>query len=133
MNGFIKISNAASLAFHATAYLASHEGERISNREISERFLVSDAHLAKIMQRLQKAGIVKSVRGPNGGYLLTRSPDDFTLTEIYEAIESKIETEGCLLDENVCEGGCLLGALITRLNKEVCEKLENTRLSDVRI
>ena len=133
MTGFVKISDAASLAFHATAYLASYEGIRVSTKEIAERFKLSETHLAKIMQRLNKAGIVESTRGPRGGYALTRSPDDFTLKEIYEAIESKIQTEGCLLDEYLCDGGCLLSNLLTKLNKDISTKLGETRLSDVRM
>ncbi|MBN2185370.1 MAG: Rrf2 family transcriptional regulator [Candidatus Krumholzibacteriota bacterium] len=133
MTGFVKISDAASLAFHATVYLASNEGKMVSNREISRKFKLSDAHLAKIMQRLSRAGIVKSVRGPGGGFTLTRSPDDLTLKDVYEAVESKIQTEGCLLDEDLCGCRCLLGTVLTELNGEISSRLENTKLSDVRI
>ncbi len=133
MTEFVKISDGTSLAFHATVYLASNEGRLISNREIARKFKLSDAHLSKIMQRLSKAGIVKSVRGPKGGFTLTGSADDLTLKDVYEAVESKIRTEGCLLDEGLCECNCLLGTILTDLNAQISDRLENTRLSDVRI
>ena len=133
MTGFVKISDAASLAFHAAVYLASNEGVLVSNKEIARRFRLSETHLAKVMRKLSRAGIVKAARGPGGGFKLTRSADEFTLKDIFETVESKIQTEGCLLDKEICGCSCMLGDLLTGLNREISSRLETTKLSDIRM
>ncbi len=93
---------------------------------------VSEAHLAKVMQRLTRAGLVNSVRGPKGGFVPAKSPDNVTLLAIFEAIEGPFEPKGCLLKKPVCNGvDCILGRLLGNVNREISDYLANTKLSDV--
>jgi Rrf2 family protein len=132
MDNILKISEAASLAMHACTYLAAQNGEKASTKEIAQVFDASEHHLAKVMQRLTKAGLVTPVRGPKGGFMLARAPEKTTLLEVYEAIEGDFWASNCLLSKKVCKGEkCILGGLLKTLNQEVMNYLRNTRLSEL--
>lgn len=132
MDNILKISEAASLAMHACTYLAAQNGEKVSTREIAGILDASEHHLAKVMQRLTRAGLVNSVRGPKGGFRLARNPEKITLLEIYEAIEGDFLPSNCLLTTKVCRGEkCILGNLLKTLNREVMDYLKGTKLSEI--
>lgn len=131
MTTWFKISEAASLALHTMALMASSPGRRLSNREVAKALRVSSAHLSKVMQRLVKSGLLESVRGPAGGFALTKPAAKTTLREVYEAIEGPLTSQGCLLEHPVCQGGkCLLGGLVQKIDQQVIEYLSGTRLSE---
>ena len=84
MNPWLNISDAAALALHAMGFLALKKDTPVSNGEIAENFGVSENHLSKVLQRLGKAGLVRSSRGPRGGYLLNRPAEEINLLIIWE-------------------------------------------------
>ena len=131
MAGIMKVSDAASLALHAAVYLAGQGDERVATSRIAEALTVSAAHLAKVLGRLERAGLVRGRRGPTGGYELARSPERVTLRDVYEAVEGLITSDRCLLGEPVCRGGCMLGDLVSSINDQVRARLGAVRLSDV--
>lgn len=132
MQNLLKISEAASLALHTMGLLASRPGEQVSTRELAARLKVSEAHLAKVMQRLGRAGLVRSQRGPKGGFALQRNPEDITLLEVYEATEGPLQERRCLLGNPMCSGNCILGGLLERVGDEVRDYFSQTRLSDLK-
>ncbi len=127
----LKVSEAASLALHAAAFLAGRPGEVVTTGEVASVLDVSENHLSKVLQRLAKAGLVRSTRGPRGGFMLSRSPDDLTLLEVYEAIEGPLGTTNCLFSRPVCNGECILGDLLTDVNARIRARLTQTKLSAV--
>jgi Rrf2 family protein len=131
MAGPIRVSDAASLALHAAAYLAAREGERVPTAVVAEALGVSSAHLAKVLRRLERAGILRARRGPAGGFALARDGGRVTLRDVYEAVEGPIRTERCLLGEPVCGGRCMLGGLMKAVDREVRRGLGGVRLGDV--
>jgi Rrf2 family protein len=90
MAGLFRISEAASIAFHGMGLLAVR-GARMSGHEIAHAVGVSEAHLLKVFQRLARAGLVHSTRGPGGGFEITEDPRAVTLFRVYEAIEGASE------------------------------------------
>ncbi len=64
---------------------------------------ISRKYLENIFKQLKKAGIVRSERGPFGGYSLTRSPSEITLYDLVVAIDGPVTAVNCLKDENSCE------------------------------
>ncbi|MCF8064724.1 MAG: Rrf2 family transcriptional regulator [Desulfarculaceae bacterium] len=132
MQQLLKISEAASLALHTMGLLASRPGEQVPTRELAARLKVSEAHLAKVMQRLGRAGLVRSQRGPKGGFALERNPEDITLLEVYEATEGPLRERRCLLGKPMCNGNCILGGLLERVGDEVRDYFSQTRLSDLK-
>jgi len=75
MNSVLRISEAASLAMHAMMALAAQPEHRRSAQDLARQLDVSLAHLAKVLQRLAKAGYVASTRGPKGGFTLALPAD----------------------------------------------------------
>ncbi|MCF8032203.1 MAG: Rrf2 family transcriptional regulator [Desulfarculaceae bacterium] len=130
MQHLLKISEAASLAMHTMGLLAAEPGRLISTREMASRLRVSEAHLAKVMQRLGRAGLVRSQRGPKGGFSLIRRPEEITLLEVYEATEGPLRPQRCLLGKPMCNGNCIMGGLLERVGDQVQDYFANTRLSD---
>jgi len=75
----LNITEAANLALHSLVYLANHQAAwPISTARAAAPFSASEAHLNKVFQRLNKAGLVGSVRGPRGGFVLAREPAEIT-------------------------------------------------------
>lgn len=112
--------------------LAISRDRNVSAREIAAQFGLSSAHLAKVMQRLAKAGLVSSSRGPAGGFALTKPAADITLLEIYEAVEGDLQDHGCLLSASVCPGGaCLLGDTIEKVNSQVRNTMATKSLAQL--
>jgi len=114
MSGVVAVSEAVSLAFHGMGLLVS--GSRMSAKEMAEAVNVSEAHLAKVFQKLAKDGLVTSVRGPGGGFQLARVPRD----------------DYCLLHSERCPfGSCIFGSLLEKMTDEFVEYLKNTTLADL--
>lgn len=131
MSGSIlKISEAASLALHSMIILAQNPNKLISVKEISNTLDVSANHLSKVLQRLSKVGLISSIKGYNGGFELIEKPEKITFLYIYEIFDGKLNDSTCLLSTHKCRGECILGDLVSRVNKQVREKFENTKLSD---
>lgn len=130
MSGLLKISDASVLALHAMIYIALKQDEVSTNAEIAEFLSASENHLSKVLQRLTKAGLVKSVRGPHGGFVLGREPEKVSLREIYELFEGTMDSGNCLLQTRVCGNNCVFGDLLSRMNHMVIDYMSKTTLTD---
>ena len=132
MSSVLKISEAASLALHSMALLAANPEQSIPTRKIAARFHVSEAHLSKVLQRLTKAGLVTSIRGPKGGFLISKPTDEITLLDVYESMEGPLVPCKCLLGTPVCgDKGCILGGLLETVDKQIRDYLAGKRLSEL--
>lgn len=126
----LKISEATSLALHSMTLLVRNGDKLMSVKEISSMLDVSANHLSKVMQRLNKAGFIDSIKGYNGGFKIICDPSKTTFLEIFELFEGKLKESTCLLTHQKCSGKCILGDLVASINKQVKEKFETTKLSD---
>ncbi len=132
MHGTLRISEAASLGVHAMTFLASEPNRMCVVRQMAESLRVSEAHLSKVMQRLNRIGLVSSVRGPGGGYKLGRPREEITLLDIVEAIDGPLDPSECIMPVKVCRGGtCVFGNLLGKVNDAVREHLSGTKLSEL--
>ncbi|MGQ9622409.1 MAG: RrF2 family transcriptional regulator [Candidatus Caldatribacteriaceae bacterium] len=131
MTLFPHFSEAVSLALHSMVLLGQ-SGTPLTTKEIATKTGASVHHLAKVFQRLGKAKLVMSARGPRGGFILARPPEEITLLEVYEAIEGSFETEGCLLGRERCPfSSCIFGGLLHDFALRLQVYLSSHRLSDV--
>jgi Rrf2 family nitric oxide-sensitive transcriptional repressor len=128
MTNILKISEAASLALHTAVLLAADSSKLISTKNLASTLHASEAHLSKVLQRLEKSGIVESTRGPKGGFRLRKSGDEITLLDVYEAIDGKLSSGNCLLGERICNGNCIMGKLLCDLKRQVKDYLVQTKL-----
>lgn len=132
METMLKISDAASLALHATVFLASNPDSRLSNRQIASGLHVSETHLSKVLQRLTKTGLVKSNRGPKGGFMLGKKGAKVSLLNVFEAIEGPFVSKHCILGTPICdENNCILGDMLKSIERQLYDYLSGTMLSDL--
>lgn len=127
MAALIKISAAGAMALHAGVYLAAQDGRACTAGEMAAALQVSEAHLVKVLQRLTRAGLVRTTRGPKGGYALAQPPAHVRLRDVYEAIEGPLAPVKCLLKHKVCEGrACILGNVMQVMNRQTMAYLTTT-------
>ena len=132
MASIIQISEAASLALHSMVMLAASPDRSLTVKEITSRTGVSESHLSKVMQRLAKAGLVKSTRGPKGGFILGDSGLSTSLLAIFESIEGPMNDTECLLNISTCPfRECLFGGLLSRMTAEFKEYMKTKSLGDM--
>ena len=132
MTRLVNISEAVSLGLHAMALMATDAGRRLRNQQIAETLRASGHHLAKVMQRLVKAGFVDSVPGPQGGFLLDMPAENVTLLMIYEAIDGTLGEEECWLAEPICDGSnCMLGEVLSSIHGQLRGYLGKTTLAEL--
>jgi Rrf2 family protein len=132
MSTVVKISEAVSLAMHGMVYLAAYRDGIHSVTEVAERLKVSKAHLHKVFQQLTHARLLKSSRGPKGGYTLGKESDKITLLDIYQAIEGPLVVKNCLFEEPICKGErCIYGNLLENTQKRYQAYLEGMKLSEL--
>ena len=93
----MKISTRGRYALRLMLDLAlSDSGRPVRVKEISERQEISEKYLEQIISLLNKAGYVRSVRGPQGGYFLTKRPEDYTVGMILRLTEGSLCPVDCL-------------------------------------
>ncbi len=91
----MKLSGGVEWALHCCVVLTAANNDPVAVARLAELHDVSSTYLAKQMQALSRAGIVRSTQGHAGGYTLTRAPDDITVLDIVEAIDGPQATFAC--------------------------------------
>ncbi len=131
MSGLLRISEAAVLAVHTVAILGANPGRIQTTKEIAAFLKASEAHLSKVLQRLVRTGMVASVRGPSGGFLLVDGAMDRPVMDVYEAIDGVFPEAGCLLSAPVCGGDCVLGPMLETVHDMVRGRFQELKISDI--
>ncbi|MBQ3530385.1 MAG: Rrf2 family transcriptional regulator [Oscillospiraceae bacterium] len=112
--------------------LATEGGKRpVPVKEISKRQNISEKYLEQIISPLSKAGLVKSIRGAQGGYVLSRSASEITAGDILRAAEGTIAPVECC--ESGCDhsDGCLTFGLYKKIQDAVDSVVDSTTLADM--
>ena len=131
MSEVVALSEAVSLALHGMGLLAA--GGRRNARELAEEMKVSEAHLAKVFQRLVKNGLVLSTRGPGGGFEMAGDPGEISLFHIYSVIEGVPSGQYCLLRKNECPfEECIFGSMLENMTRDFVAYLKQTTLADLK-
>ncbi len=134
MSNYFKMSEAGSIALHAMIMLSKNPNRLVRIREIADTFCVSEAHLAKVLNRLVRSGLIIGTRGPAGGYKLNKPAKEISLKEIYETIEGKLKENRCLFSITICDGtGCTIGDFFTKKSQQIEKKLSKTKLADIKL
>lgn len=108
--------------------------EQISLNSIAERNNISLQYLEQVFAALRRAGIVKSIKGPQGGYLLEKSADKITVLEIVEALEGSYELDAEEISDKVeCKeiSMSIQDLIIDPVNAKLHEILESVTLQDL--
>ena len=119
------LSEAASIALHGVILIAQ-EKEGLNVLKIAERTSTSKHHVAKVMQRLVKAGFLTSQRGPSGGFVLKKDSKNINFLDLYEVIEGPIEVGDCPMDKQVCPfDKCIMNNVTSKMTLDFKNYLKN--------
>lgn len=107
----MKLTRLADYAVRAIIHLAAKEaGDLATTAEIAEKQSIPQSFLAKVMQALTRAGVVRAHRGKTGGFSLMDRAEDVTIRRIIEAVEGPIILNRCLTREGECDRDVFCGA-----------------------
>ena len=132
----MKLTTKGRYAVMALADIAKFDqNEPISLRDISLRQGISLLYLEQIFLKLKKKNIVVSVRGANGGYVLSKTPKEIKLADIFSAVDEKLKTLNCKKDSKKgCNGKtdkCITHNLWNELEDYINNFFEKKNLSDL--
>lgn len=131
----MKISTKGRYAVRMMLDIAQHSnGENVSLKDVSKRQNISLKYLEQIVNILSKAGFLRSQRGAQGGYRMTRKPDEYTIGDILRVTEGEMAPVSCLEDEeNQCPrvNQCPTIAFWTGLYKTINDYLDGTTIADL--
>ena len=132
----MRLTSKGRSAVMAMADLAKVKDNKPTNlTEISLRQGISVSFLEQIFLQLKKNGLVKSARGPAGGYSLSKSPEEIKLSNIINAVDEEVKTTGCKkYSKKGCNGKtikCITHDLWDELELHINSFFENNTLKDI--
>tara|TARA_B100000676_G_scaffold154543_1_gene152440 strand:+ start:1821 stop:2258 length:438 start_codon:yes stop_codon:yes gene_type:complete len=129
----MKLTTKSRYAVTAMLDIAYHnKGNPISLPEIADRQNISLSYLEQLFSRLKKSGLVESIKGPGGGYMLSKGADDIVISEVIQAVDEDIETTACNGKSN-CHNNhqCISHNLWQDLGTEIKNFLSDITLQQV--
>ncbi len=132
----MKLSTKGKYGVRAVFEIARNYGNGpITIKEIADRQGISFSYLEQILHKLGKAGLIDSVRGPAGGYLLARKPSKLTIGDIVRALEGPIALSHCLEpgENEECNQAedCVAKMVWTRVGAKIEEALDSISFDDL--
>lgn len=131
----MKISTKGRYALRLMLDLAyNHTGSFIPIKNISQRQDISDKYLEQIITQLSRAGLVKSARGAQGGYMLAKEPQEYTVGEILRLLEGNLAPVACVDDtKEACTrvDECVTMEVWREIKDAVNKVVDNITLADL--
>ena len=132
----MRLSTRGRYALRAMIDLALHADEGpVLRSDIAERQEISAHYTEQLFVKLRRAGLVESVRGPGGGYILAKSADQIRAGDIIRTVEGPIALVHCVAaqQETACHrvDSCVTHLLWKRLSDKVAEVLDSVTLKDL--
>ena len=132
----MKLTTKGRYAVMAMADIAANQKLKpVSLRDISLRQNISLSYLEQLFSKLKNRKLVKSVRGPLGGYILEKTPKDIKISNIIFAVDEEIKTLNCKRDsKKSCQGKsarCITHHLWVDLEQHINDFFDSTNLGDL--
>ena len=134
----MKLSTKSTYGLRAMVNIALEQKKgAVSIKEISKKENISSVYLEQLLNKLRREDLVKSVRGPSGGYVLSRKPDDITVKDIVKTLEGSIAPVDCATGREgrrtVCNKNknCAARIAWTKLAKAIDDCLKSVTLADL--
>jgi Rrf2 family protein len=131
----LKLTKKADYGLMAMKHLAEHADQgACSAKDVAEAYSIPQEALAKILQRLVKAGLLYSQHGMNGGYTLARDPRRISAFEVIRAIDGPLFITSCVTVRGECDqsGRCTIREPLRRVNQSIEEVLRGISISEMR-
>jgi Rrf2 family protein len=131
----MKLSTRCRYAVRSLLDLALHSSDKdlVLLKSVAKRQKISVKYLESIFATLRRAGIIKGVRGANGGYMLIKDPADVTIYDIVLAMQGFISPVGCVDDICSCNNvnGCVTRMVWSTLTDSISKTLKSFTLADL--
>lgn len=130
----MRFSKRSLYAVRAMVRLATqHEDSPVSIREISEIENISLPYLEQLFACLRRSELVKSVRGPGGGYVLSRPPAEISMEQIIESVDETIAPAACTENDEVCmrSPDCFMHPVWSELGDKIRDFLAHISVEDL--
>ncbi|MDD5173945.1 MAG: RrF2 family transcriptional regulator [Candidatus Omnitrophica bacterium] len=134
----MKLSTKSTYGLRAMVNIAmANDKGAVSIKDISKRESISGVYLEQLLNKLRRKNLVKSVRGPSGGYMLSRSPRKITVADIVKTLEGSIIPVDCAGGregyKSVCHNKktCAAKTVWAKLAKSIEDCLESVTLKDL--
>ncbi len=132
----MKISTRGRYGLKAMVDIAANCKEGcVSLKTIADRNNLSESYLEQLIAPLKKAGLVKSTRGANGGYILAKNAEDISVGDILRVVEGPLELVECLSGKETCGTGdcsqCATKDVWAKLSESVSEAADNISLYEI--
>lgn len=132
----LKLSKKVDYGLMAISHIAYCEDEEkiVNTKRIAEEYSIPVELLAKILQKMAKGGLITSLNGPKGGYVLARPPRDITVGQVVNAIEGPIELVHCYRgDETDCQQlpKCSVRKPILRIQDSIARLLDSITIEEI--
>lgn len=134
----MKLSTKSTYGLRAMVNIAlKHEECAVSVKEISAKEGISGVYLDQLLNKLRREELVRSVRGPSGGYMLSRSPDKITVKDIVLKLEGTISPVDCISGRESWRAkcgrnkNCVAKTVWAKLAKSISDCLDSITLEDL--
>ncbi len=130
----MKLSTRTRYGIRAILELAdNYQKGPLQLKTIAKRQNISVKYLEQIMAVLRAGDLIRSVRGPKGGYTLAKHPNQIKLSDVFDCLEGSVTTVECVEDENYCARSidCLARQLWTQVNNAIRNVLQSVTLQDL--
>lgn len=129
----MKISTKGRYSLRMMLEFALHPNECTKIRQVAARQQLSYKYLEQIVTILSRAGYVKSMRGAQGGYMLTKDPSEYTVGMILRLTEGSLAPVACVEDESCCDriSSCVTLDVWRQLNDAICQVVDHVTLADL--
>ncbi len=131
----LKLTKKADYGLMAMKHLAEHvDREALSAKDIADAYGIPPQALAKILQRLMRAGLLESQCGINGGYRLARDPHSISAYEVIQAIDGPLFITSCTTLRGECGQSlrCTVREPLRKVNQSIEEVLKRIRIAHMR-
>lgn len=125
------ITRNADYAVRALIFIAKQKGRMVSASELVKALRIPRPFLRKLLQALNREGILKSYKGSGGGFLMARSANKINLVDLIKIFQGRLTLNECLFKKSICPNlnTCALRKKISRIEKYVTAQLSSITIA----
>ena len=129
MRSIVYLSDPLMLGLHAIGEIVKNPDKALTTKDIATILGTNEPHLAKVLQRLRQGKIIKSQRGPGGGYVLNCDPAQVAMTQVFQVLGGAFEQYQCEMLS--CNGkNCVISQMVGELEQACYRYLAQKNLKD---